>query len=199
MNIFNLLGQNKTENDPYWEFDKSNHFKPKVNTEDFLKLTDYDFGWLILEPISTFIQNEKGELTKGNTLSYGQKALYYWWYVDAQVTNGGFTQFYYNGYGKYVPTIIKSLKYIGDQKMAELVNRSYELYLKENKKIKDARKDGLEAFSNLYKEIKDFDGLDDEYLNLNEQTIKNIEKYIRKNPSEFCTNENNDEFNFSFY
>jgi len=72
MKIFNLLRQNKTENDPYWEFDKSNHFKPKVNTEDFLKLTDYDFGWLILEPISTFIQNEEGEFTKGNTLSYGQ-------------------------------------------------------------------------------------------------------------------------------
>jgi len=82
--------------------------------------------------------------------------------------------------------------------MAELVNRSYELYLIENKKIKDARKNGLEAFSNLYKEIKDFDELDDEYLNLNGQTIKNIELYIRKNSSEFCTNENNDEFDFPF-
>lgn len=198
MSIFNLFGQNKAENDPYWEFDKSKHFKPKLNTGDFFKLTDFDFGWFVLEPISEFIQDEKGELAKGNTLSYGQKALYYWWYVDAQVTNGGFTQFYYNGYGKYIPTIIKSLKYIGDDKMAELVNRSYELYLKENKKIKDAKKGGLEAFSNLYKEIKDFEELDDEYYNLNEQTMKNIEKYIRKNPSEFCTNENGEEFDFSF-
>lgn len=197
MSIFNLFGQNKAENDPYWEFDKSKHFKPKLNTGDFLKLTDFDFGWFVLEPISEFIQDEKGELAKGNTLSYGQKALYYWWYVDAQVTNGGFTQFYYNGYGKYVPTIIKSLKYIGDEKMAELVNRSYELYLKENKKIKDARKGGLEAFSNLYKEIKDFDELDDEYYNLNEQTMKKVEKYIRENPNEFCTNENNEEFDLT--
>ncbi|MFY7733488.1 MAG: DMP19 family protein, partial [Bacteroidia bacterium] len=198
MNIFNLFGQNKQQNDPYWEFDKTKHFRPKLNKSDFFKLTGFDFGWLVLEPISEFIQDRKGELTKGNTLSYGQKTLYYWWYVDAQVTNGGFTQFYYNDYGMYVPTIIKGLKHIGDNKMAELVNRSYELYLKENKKIKDARKGGLEAFSNLYKEITDFDELDDEYYKLNEQTMKNIENYIRKNLNEFCLDENGNEFDMSF-
>jgi len=42
-----------------------------------------------------------------------RKHFYYWWYVDAQVTNGGFTQFYYNDYGMYVPTIIKGLKQMG--------------------------------------------------------------------------------------
>lgn len=198
MNIFNLFGQNKSDNDPYWEFDKSQHFRPKLNTGDFYKLAGFDFGWYVLEPISEFIKDRKGELKRGKTLSYGQKALYYWWYVDAQVTNGGFTQFYYNGYGKYVPTIIKALDHIGDNKMAELVNRSYELYLKENKKIKDARQGGLEEFSNLYKEIKDFDELDDEYYDLNDQTMKNIESYIRKNPNEFCVNEKNKEFDLKF-
>ncbi|AWW29162.1 hypothetical protein DN752_02845 [Echinicola strongylocentroti] len=198
MNIFNLFGQNQPKEDPYWEFDQSKHFRPKLNTGEFFKLTGFDFGWFVLEPISEYIQDRKGELKKGNTLSYAQKALYYWWYVDAQVTNGGFTQFYYNDYGKYVPTIIKGLKHIGDDKMAELVNRSYELYLKENKKIKDARKGGLEEFSNLYKEIKDFDELDDKYYNLNDQTMKNIENYIRSNPNEICLDENGNEFNLSF-
>lgn len=198
MSIFNFFKQNKIDNDPYWEFNQSKHYKPKLNTVDFLKLTEFDFAWLVLEPISIYINDSEGELSRCNVLSYGQKALYYWWYVDAQVTNGGFTQFYYNDYAKYVPTIIKSLQYIGDYKMAELINKSYDLYLKENKKIVDARKGGLEEFSNLYKEIKDFDELDDEYYNLNDETIKNIEKYIRNNPNEFCTNEEGKEFNFSF-
>lgn len=198
MNIFNLFGQNQPKEDPYWEFDQSKHFRPKLNTGDFFKLTGFDFGWYVLEPISEYIQDRKGELKKGNTLSYGQKALYYWWYVDAQVTNGGFTQFYYNDYGKYVPTIIQGLKHIGDDKMTELVNRSYELYLKENKKIEDARKGGIEDFSNLYKEIKDFEELDDKYYNLNEQTMKIIENYIRSNPNEICLDENGNEFNLSF-
>lgn len=198
MNIFNLFGQDKPKNDPYWEFDKTKHFRPKLNTGDFYRLASFDFGWFVLEPISEHIKDRKGELKRGNTLSYGQKALYYWWYVDAQVTNGGFTQFYYNDYGKYVPTIIKALYHIGDTKMAELVNRSYELYLKENHKIKDARQGGLKEFSNLYKEIEDFDELDDEYYDLNDQTMKYIENYIRKNPNEFCLNEKNKEFDLTY-
>ncbi len=197
MNIFNLFGQNQPKDAPYWNFDESKHFRPKLNKGEFFKLTGFDFGWYVLEPISEYVKDEKGELKKGNTLSYGQKALYYWWYVDAQVTNGGFTQFYYNGYGKYVPTIIKGLKHIGDNKMAELVNRSYEIYLKENKKIKDARKGGLQEFSNLYKEIDDFDELDDEYYDLNEKTMKIIEKYVRKNPNEICLDEDGNEFDLN--
>lgn len=198
MNIFNLFGQDKPKKDPYWEFDQSKHFRPKLNKGDFFKLTGSDFCWFVLEPISEFVGDRKGELTKGNTLSYAQKALYYWWYVDAQVTNGGFTQFYYNEYGIYVPTIIKGLKHIGENKMAELVNRSYEIYLKENKKIKDARQGGLEGFSNLYKEIKEFDDLDDEYYKLNELTMKNIETYFRNNPNEICIDEDGKEFDLTF-
>lgn len=198
MNIFNLFGQNKPKNDPYWEFNESQHFRPKLDKGDFFKLTGFDFGWFVLEPISEYIQDEKGELSKGKNLSYGQKALYYWWYVDAQVNNGGFTQYYFNDYGKYTPTIIKALKHIGDDKMAELVNRSYELYLKENRKIKDARLGGWEEFSNLYKEIKDFDDLDDEYYNLNNQTMKNIENYIRKNPNEICLDDEGNEFDLTY-
>lgn len=197
MNIFNLFGQNEKTNDPYWEFDEANHFRPKLETADYHRLTGFDFGWFVLEPISDFIKDDEGELLRGKCLSYGQKALYYWWYVDGQVNNGGFTQFYYNNYGKYVPTIIKGLKHIGDEKMADLVNRSYELYLKENNKIKDARQSGLQAFSNLYKELKDFDELDNEYYELNERTMKIIEKYIRKNSNEICLDEEAKEFNLN--
>ena len=143
MNIFNLFGQSKPKNDPYWEYNKEKHFIAKVNKGDFFKLTGFDFGWFMLEPITDFIQDNEHEIENGKSLSYGQKALYYWWYVDAQVKNGGFTQFYYNEYGQYAPTIIKALKHIGDNNMAELVNRSYELYLKENKTIKKARTEGL--------------------------------------------------------
>jgi uncharacterized protein YwqG len=32
-------------------------------------------------------------------LSPGQKALFFIWYLDAEVTNGGFIQFYWNGKG----------------------------------------------------------------------------------------------------
>src|SRR5687767_6879013 len=99
MGLFNFCGQNKPARDPYWEFDKEKHFRPKLSKGDFFKLTGFDFGWFVLEPISIFVKDKEHEIERGKSLSYGQKALYYWWYVDAQVTNGGFVQFYYNGYG----------------------------------------------------------------------------------------------------
>lgn len=198
MGIFNLFGQDKPKGDPYWEFDKDNHFRPKLSKGEFYKLTGFDFGWFVLEPISQYIQERKYEIERGKRLSYVQKALYYWWYVDAQVTNGGFTQYYFNDYGKYTPTIIKALKHIGDYKMTELINRSYELYLKGSKKIKNARLEGLEGLSGLYKGIENFDGLDDEYYKLNDKTVKKIESYIRKHPDEICIDEEGKEFDMKF-
>ena len=124
MNLLNLFGcKAQTENDPYWEFDHTQHFRPELNKGEFFKLSGYDFGWFVLEPISKFVKDREHEIERGKYLSYGQKALYYWWYLDAQVTNGGFVQFYYNGYGPYVPTIIRGLEHIGDKEMADLVKK----------------------------------------------------------------------------
>lgn len=197
-NLCNVLGKDKDKEDPYWKFDKTQHFRPKLNTEDFFRLSGSDFCYLIIDPMFDFIQDKGAELIKGKQLSYAQKALFYWWLVDAQVTNGGFLQFYYNDYGKYVPTILKSLRHIGDNRMADLINRSYELYLEENRSIKDARGKGLEAVSLLYKEVNSFDTLDTEYYRLNNKTMKKIENYFRKNPNEVCVNEDGKEYDVGF-
>ena len=82
--------------------------------------------------------------------------------------------------------------------MAELINRSYELYLKGKQRKKDARKGGLEAFSNLYKEITDFDELDDEYYKLNEQTMKTLRITFVKIQMNFALEEDGNEFDMSF-
>lgn len=79
MSLFNFFRQNNQQEDRYWEFDKTKHFRPKLNKGDYFKLTGFDFGWFVLEPISKHLQDRKGELTKGNTLSYGQKALHKIW------------------------------------------------------------------------------------------------------------------------
>jgi hypothetical protein len=48
------LDNDNTE-DPYWDFDKDKHFRPQLNKGDFFKLTGFDFGWFVLEPISQFV------------------------------------------------------------------------------------------------------------------------------------------------
>jgi len=197
MGLFNLFGQGKPKQDPYWEFNKEIHFRPKLNKGDFFKLTGFDFGWFVLEPISKYFKDRDHEVEKGKSLSYGQKALYYWWYIDGQVTNGGFVQFYYNGYGPYVPTIIKSLEYIGDKKMAELIQRVENIYQK-NKKLMDKAREKDLFGSDLYERLEEMSSLDDEYYDLNDKTMTIIEKYIRKNSNEICLDEEGKEFDMKY-
>ena len=194
MSIFNLFGQ---KNDPYWEFDTSVHYRPKLNKGDFFRLTGFDFGWFVLEPITKFIKDREDEISKGESLSYGQKALYYWWYVDAQVTNGGFVQFYYNGFGQYMPTIIKSLEHIGDKKMVDLLQRADKIYQKNKRMIEKAREKDLFG-SDLYDRLEELEEFDSEYYEIKDKTMANIEKYIRKNPNEFCLDEVGNEFDMKF-
>jgi hypothetical protein len=75
MSILKVFGQEKPKNDPYWEFDKAKHFKPRLNKGDFFKLTGFDFGWFVLEPLSNFVKDKEHEIERGRSLSYGQKAF----------------------------------------------------------------------------------------------------------------------------
>ncbi|WP_178988265.1 DMP19 family protein [Winogradskyella schleiferi] len=195
LNLFNCKAQN--ENDPYWEFNENNHFRPQLNKGDFYKLSGYDFGWFVLEPLSNFVEDKEHEIEKTKSFSYGQKALYYWWYLDAQVTNGGFVQFYYNGYESYVPTIIKGMEYIGDKKMADLVKRADKIYQK-NKKLVDKAQESDLFGSDIYDRLDELSFLDDEYYDINEKTMLLLENYIRKNPSEIGLDEQGKEFEVSF-
>lgn len=198
MGMFNLFGQSKPKQDPYWEFNQATHYRPHLNKGDFFKLSDFDFGWFVLEPIRKFIGDRENEVIKGESLSFGQKALYYWWYIDAQVRNGGFVQFYYNGYGKYVQTIVKGLLYIGDKEMAELIQRADNIYQK-NQKLMDKAKNGdLYGMINVYEELEDLSILDFEYYKLNKKTMSNIERFIREHPNEICLDEDGTEFDLKF-
>lgn len=198
MNLLNLFGcKVQNENNPYWEFNETEHFRPELNKGEFFKLNGFDFGWFVLEPISKFIKDKEHEIERGKFLSYGQKALYYWWYLDAQVTNGGFVQFYYNGYGPYIPTIIKGLEHIGDNEMANLVKKADKIYQK-NKKLMDKAQESDLFGSDLYNRLDEMSLLDDKYYEMNEKTMSLIESYIRKNPNKICLDEDGKEFELTF-
>ncbi|WP_282056022.1 DMP19 family protein [Maribacter luteus] len=185
-NVFG--GKDQDDNDPYWEFNEKRHFKPKLNKGDYYKLSGFDFGWFVLEPMSNFVQDKEHEIERGKSLSYGQKALYYWWYLDAQVTNGGFVQFYYNGYAPYVATIIKGLEFIGDMEMADLVKKADTIYQKNKELMIKAQKNDL-FDSDLYDKLEELSVLDDKYYGMNKKTMASLESYIRKYPDEICLTE----------
>jgi len=181
---------------PYSGFDPDNQLRPRIKRVDFYTQSGFDLGWLLLEPIN-IAKSDTHEIELAKQFSPGQKALYFWWFVDAQVTNGGFVQFYYNGYEKYVNAIISGLEYIGDKEMKALITEANEIYLS-NKKIIDEAREEDSFGSELYEQLHALSELDDRYYDINFQTMSFIEKYARLNPNEFCVDENGKPYDRDF-
>jgi hypothetical protein len=183
-------GQSKTQNNQtadnsmelYNTFDTNNHLQPLFDKTTFDTSHGWNFGWKILEPINIAKSRDDDKLL-ATRFSPGQKALYFFWYLDAQVTNGGFIQFYWNGYRQYLPPIIDGLKLIGDISMLELVNKADEEYLKHKEQfILQRQKDDWQP---LYDSLKNFDEYDSIYYATHDKTMELIEKYAREHPNEF--------------
>ena len=176
-------------------YDPDNQLRPRINKSDFFQKNDFELGWLLLEPIS-IAESREQEPELAARLSPGQKALYFWWYLDGQVTNGGFIQFYFNGYGIYIPPIVKGLEQIGDEEMVKLVKEAHRYYVSKKKLIDKQRKKG--DWGDLYDRLEAFSDFDDEYYDLNKKTIRLIEKYARQHPGEFCVDEDGNVFDANF-
>ena len=160
----------------------SGPLQPLFSKARFDSLHSWDFGWAILEPIN-IAKNEEDEKLLSKRFTPGQKALYYFWYLDAEVTNGGFIQFYWNGYGKYLPSIMDGLKLIGDSSMLNLVIKADKEYTANRKKFNLQRE--KEDWSPLYNNLKKFEEYDHVYYATHDKTMDLIEKYAREHASEF--------------
>ncbi len=163
-------------------FDKENHLQPDFNREAFNMLQGWDFGWEILKTINIAkSRSENKEISK--RFSPGQKALYFFWYLDAQVTNGGFIQFYWNDYGNYIPTIKEGLKLINDQELIKLIDQADKEYWT-NKSQFDFQKE-KDNWEPLYSNLKQFDIYDSQYFKIHNNTMELIEKFAKSHPEEF--------------
>lgn len=183
-------GQNVKQSDQYIDdlakhyktFDKDNHLLPLVDKTKFDTTHSWNFGWTILEPIN-IAKGEEDEKTLARRFSPGQKALYFIWCLDAEVTNGGFIQFFWNGYRKYLPPIIDGLKLINDTSMFELVYKADQEYLINKEKFDLHKQKG--NWESLYEELKKFDELDSVYYSIHDKTMALIEKFVRQNHGDF--------------
>jgi hypothetical protein len=164
------------------EFDSATHLLPELRTSQFDSLHEWDLAWELLEPINIATDDDH-EVELSKRMSKGQKALYFFWYLDGQVTNGGFAQFYMNGYDKYLPPILEGLEVIGDLQLIALVSEANN-YVSKNASIfiEAAEK---EDFETPYEQLPRLDELDDNYYKLHKETIKLIEAYARANKEEF--------------
>ncbi len=163
-------------------FDQSRQLLPEVDRERFNALHSWEFAWAIVEPL-TLAADKAPEDAFSERLSPGQKALYYFWLLDGEVTNGGFIQFYWNEHRKYLAPVKKGLELVDDPKLLELVEKADRFYLAHEDQFRVQRK--LDDWEPLYKGLKEFDQLDAKYYGLRDSAVAGIERYVRAHPGDF--------------
>ena len=167
----------------YNSFDKENHLQPVFDKLRFDTLHGWDLGWALLQPINKAPDQAEGEISFSRRLSPGQKALYFYWYLNDEVTNGGFIQFYWNGYRKYLPPIRDGLKLVGDTSMVKLVEEADKEFLSNKEKFDLQRE--KDDWGPLYEHLKKFDDFDSIFYRIQNKPMELLEVYMRKHPEEF--------------
>lgn len=158
--------------DLYSKTDLENQIRPAISPVDYYRLHNMDFNWAVLSPLSKmvagYLEQKQQDLTEAIAVtSPEQKLLFFWWYLDGQVTNGGFSQFIDNGYDKYFPPVLNGLKRLPNKKYYELVEKVYFLYLKDQHDI--INKNNIP------------------YFKINAQLYKDVESFIRDHQEQFIT------------
>ncbi|MCG8390001.1 MAG: DMP19 family protein [Cytophagales bacterium] len=150
-------------------------------------ITDNDLEQAVIDNIYEQVgDNYAKEFEHVQELTRGQQAMFSVWWVEAEVNNGGFNQFYFNSSGRYAQVAVDGFELFGATKFADLMRRANQVY-KENKERLKKYDDGtLESFSESYKD-NPLNALDEEFYALyNSEPLNALRvKYIRENPAEF--------------
>lgn len=121
-------------------------------------------------------------------LSEGMQYVWAIWWLEAEVNNGGFNQYFYNTSGQFAEEAYKGCLAIGANKTAEIVNSAVLTIFQEMDLYKKTKEAGtIEAFMDSYKETK-LGQFDDEFYKYEDDISGLLTKYIRNNPEMFVRN-----------
>lgn len=111
--------------------------------------------------------------------------------LDAEVTNGGFNQYYHNSRGRRAERAENTLIKLGASRLADVVKRANGQYAACRDELHSVWDGTRKSFAESYKR-KIFDVFDSEYYALmknDKQLYELIGTYIKQHPQEFQTKE----------
>jgi hypothetical protein len=118
-------------------------------------------------------------------LPIGAQALYITWWVEAEVNNGGFNQYYWNNAGKFADQAAEAFEFFSAHEHAALVREANSVRALETDKMKKFKDRGsIEAFSESYKESQ-LGPLDTRFYEMKEDVGALRIAKIRSNPEFF--------------
>lgn len=151
---------------------------PKVSKEKYYSLKKEFFIYAVLEGLPQWYTEDDLKLLI-QKLRPEIRELYFWSYLDGQVSNGGFSQFFENGFGYMIPEIKKFYMRVGEE-------IGLELLLEAEKEAKNQTDNSWIDFEIIL--------IDRAYFANADTSRERIESYIRANSQLFVTDENGDFF-----
>lgn len=97
-----------------------------------------------------------------NNLPEKEKVTYHVAILDEEVANGGFNQYFINGYGQFAKDTVNSLKLIKADKSSSLVQKAYDIVNSKNMADNIFRS---KLLSGKIKELYEYDSVVNNFLN----------------------------------
>lgn len=118
-------------------------------------------------------------------MSAGFRAVASTWWVEAEVNNGGFNQFFWNPSRVFAKEAVSGFELLGEPKLAELMKNAIAINAANDAKFASYRSEGsLEAFSESYKD-NPLNALDDQFYAATKQLSADRVRFIRSHPELF--------------
>jgi hypothetical protein len=137
---------------------------------------------LLVQPLHEELYN-KQTFEFLDELSDGQQLLLTYDYLRTQVGQGGFIQFIQNGYVALLPSMIEQLMLVQANDMAQVLDDVLKVYVLNRDALN--KQTTVEEFARLYEEFKEFEILEERYIQLNLPTEKRMLDFAYTHVSEF--------------
>jgi hypothetical protein len=164
----------------------NSHFLPTVDSQAITEAEaseNYDDLYdMLVQPLHEELYRRK-TFDFLDELSEGQQLLLTYDYVRMQVGQGGFIQFIQNGYVGLLPAMVEQLNKVGASGMAKVFDDVLKVYVLNREILSKATT--VQEFVLLYEELKEFEGIDERYHELNKPTIILMLKYAMAHLGEF--------------
>lgn len=162
--------------------------KHKVLTIELIDtIKDEDLVLAIMDNMWLKIKEDmSNDLEIISSLSKERQALYVVNFLEAEVSNGGFTQYYYNSHWQFSEMAVDGFELMGSENFANLMRKANTTYLHEKGIISENHDGTLEGFCASY-EKNPLNKYNDEFYDLNEvESLENLQKsFIRANKASF--------------
>ena len=130
-------------------------------------------------PDSYDLVSKKYDVAGFKALNEKEQAIYTIWWLEAEVNNGGFHQYFWNSAGDHSDIALKSLKAIGATKTAALLEKAIDVAFKgklpENRL---ERQNQLEVEED--RKMNQFNELNNQFYKYSEDFYKLIDIYVAK-------------------